>query len=41
MGKRKDAVNIDSDIKPYAGGAPHCFPQVCLKLLFFHELSVK
>lgn len=27
MGKRKDAVDIKSDSKPYAGGAPHCFPQ--------------
>ena len=25
MGKRKDAVGDGS--KPYAGGAPHCFPQ--------------
>ena len=25
MGTRKDAVRDDS--KPYAGGAPHCFPQ--------------
>ena len=28
MGKRKDAVDVRSDSKPYAGGAPHCFPQV-------------
>ena len=28
MGKRKDAVDVKSDSKPYAGGAPHCFPQV-------------
>lgn len=27
MGVRKDADRSDS--KPYAGGAPHCFPQVC------------
>jgi glucose-6-phosphate 1-epimerase len=27
IGKRKDAVAIDSDSKPYAGGVPHCFPQ--------------
>ena len=27
MGTRKDAVDIKSDSKPYAGGAPHCFPQ--------------
>lgn len=29
MGVRKDAADIKSDSKPYAGGAPHCFPQVC------------
>lgn len=28
MGKRKDAADIKSEAKPYAGGAPHCFPQV-------------
>lgn len=28
MGKRKDAVDIKSDSNPYAGGTPHCFPQV-------------
>jgi glucose-6-phosphate 1-epimerase len=27
MGTRKDAVDIRSDSKPYAGGNPHCFPQ--------------
>lgn len=27
MGKRADAVDIKSDSAPYAGGAPHCFPQ--------------
>lgn len=27
MGKRADAVDPRSDDKPYAGGAPHCFPQ--------------
>jgi len=27
MGVRKDAADIKSDSKPYAGGAPHCFPQ--------------
>jgi len=27
MGKRKDAADIKSEAKPYAGGAPHCFPQ--------------
>jgi len=27
MGKRKDAVDARADTKPYAGGAPHCFPQ--------------
>jgi len=25
MGRRRDALGDDS--KPYAGGAPHCFPQ--------------
>ena len=28
MGKRKDADDVKADVKPYAGGAPHCFPQV-------------
>lgn len=28
MGKRADAVDVKSDSAPYAGGAPHCFPQV-------------
>lgn len=28
MGTRKDAVDVKSDSKPYAGGNPHCFPQV-------------
>lgn len=27
MGKRADADAPDADVKPYAGGAPHCFPQ--------------
>jgi len=27
MGKRKDALDPRADTKPYAGGAPHCFPQ--------------
>lgn len=27
LGKRKDAVAFDNDVKAYAGGAPHCFPQ--------------
>lgn len=27
MGRRKDAPNPIADTKPYAGGAPHCFPQ--------------
>jgi len=27
MGKRADAVDINSDSAPYAGGSPHCFPQ--------------
>jgi glucose-6-phosphate 1-epimerase len=27
MGKRKDATDPRADTKPYAGGAPHCFPQ--------------
>lgn len=27
MGVRADAVDVKSDSKPYAGGAPHCFPQ--------------
>lgn len=27
MGKRADAVDVSSDSAPYAGGAPHCFPQ--------------
>lgn len=27
MGTRKDAVDVSSDSKPYAGGNPHCFPQ--------------
>lgn len=32
MGKRKDAVDVMSEEKPYAGGNPHCFPQV--KIIF-------
>jgi len=27
MGKRADAADARADEKPYAGGAPHCFPQ--------------
>jgi len=27
MGKRADALDARADEKPYAGGAPHCFPQ--------------
>jgi len=27
MGKRADAEDARADTKPYAGGAPHCFPQ--------------
>ena len=27
MGTRKDAPNPQKDEKPYAGGAPHCWPQ--------------
>jgi len=27
MGKRGDAADPREDAKPYAGGAPHCFPQ--------------
>lgn len=27
MGKRQDAPNPQKDEKPWAGGAPHCFPQ--------------
>ena len=28
LGKRKDASDVKSDQKPFAGGVPHCFPQV-------------
>jgi D-hexose-6-phosphate mutarotase len=30
LGTRRDAVDINSDSKPYAGGVPHCFPQVSI-----------
>ena len=35
LGKRADAVDINSDSAPYAGGSPHCFPQV-LSLNYFN-----
>ena len=40
MGKRKDAPTPIADTKPYAGGAPHCFPQFGPGALMQHGVSV-
>ena len=39
MGKRKDAPNPIADTKPYAGGAPHCFPQFGPGAIMQHGVS--
>lgn len=41
MGKRKDAPTPIADTKPYAGGAPHCFPQFGPGQLMQHGVSNK
>ena len=41
MGKRKDAPTPIADTKPYAGGAPHCFPQFGPGALMQHGVSNK
>ena len=40
MGKRKDAPTPIADTKPYAGGAPHCFPQFGPGAIMQHGVSV-
>lgn len=39
LGKRKDAVDIKSDSKAYAGGAPHCFPQVNRIISYYRDFE--
>ena len=39
MGRRKDAPNPIADTKPYAGGAPHCFPQFGPGAIMQHGVS--
>jgi glucose-6-phosphate 1-epimerase len=41
MGKRKDAPTPIADTKPYAGGAPHCFPQFGPGAIMQHGVSIK
>ena len=41
MGKRKDAPNPIADTKPYAGGAPHCFPQFGPGAIMQHGVSIR
>ena len=39
MGVRKDAIDPRADTKPYAGGAPHCFPQFGPGVLMQHGFA--